>query len=99
MTTFWKAIDMKKLNGEEKRKIAAVALRHIKPSDKTQMVSDGYGLFLVVMPAGSKYWRYRFRFAGKQKQLALGVFPDITLSEARKLLATVIPPQNHRGYL
>lgn len=76
---------MKKLNGEEKRKIAAVALRHIKPSDKTQMVSDGYGLFLVVMPVGSKYWRYRFRFAGKQKQLALGVFPDITLSEARKL--------------
>lgn len=81
---------MKKLNGEEKRKVAAVAWRHIKPSDKTQMVSDGYGLFLVVMPAGSKYWRYRFRFAGKQKQLALGVFPDITLSEARKLLATKV---------
>lgn len=76
---------MKKLNGEEKRNIAAVALRHIKPSDKTQMLSDGHGLYLVVMTTGSKYWRYRFRFAGKQKQLALGVFPDISLSEARRL--------------
>ena len=76
---------MKKLNGEEKRNIAAVALRHIKSSDKTQMLSDGHGLYLVVMTTGSKYWRYRFRFAGKQKQLALGVFPDISLSEARRL--------------
>lgn len=76
---------MKKLSGEEKRNIVPVALRHVKPSGKAEMLSDGYGLFLVVMPTGSKYWRYRFRFAGKQKQLALGVFPDITLSEARKL--------------
>lgn len=76
---------MKKLNGEEKRNLAAVALRHIKPTEKTQMLSDGHGLFLLVTPTGSMYWRYRFRFAGKQKQLALGVFPDITLSEARKL--------------
>lgn len=76
---------MKKLSGEEKRNIAAVTLRHIKPSDKTEMLSDGHGLYLVMMPTGAKYWRYRFRFAGKQKQLALGVFPDISLSEARKL--------------
>ena len=76
---------MKKLNGEEKRNLAAVALRHIKPTDKTQMLSDGHGLYLLVTPTGSTYWRYRFRFAGKQKQLALGVFPDITLSDARKL--------------
>lgn len=76
---------MKKLNGEEVRKLVPVALRHIKASGKTQMLSDGHGLYLVVMPAGATYWRYRFRFAGKQKQLALGVFPDISLSEARKL--------------
>lgn len=76
---------MKKLNGEEVRKLVPIALRHIKASGKTQMLSDGHGLYLVVMPAGATYWRYRFRFAGKQKQLALGVFPDITLSEARKL--------------
>ncbi len=67
---------MKKLNGEEVRKLVPIALRHIKASGKTQTLSDGHGLYLVVMPAGATYWRYRFRFAGKQKQLALGVFPD-----------------------
>ena len=76
---------MKKLNGEEVRKLVPIALRHIKASGKTQTLSDGHGLYLVVMPAGATYWRYRFRFAGKQKQLALGVFPDVTLSDARKM--------------
>lgn len=85
MTTIGQGLGMKKLNGEEVRKLVPVSLRHIKPSEKTQMLADGHGLYLVVMPTGATYWRYRFRFADKQKQLALGVFPDITLGEARKL--------------
>lgn len=76
---------MKKLNGEEKRKLQAVSLRRIKPEDKVQTLADGYGLYLVVLKAGGTYWRYRYRFAGKQKELALGVYPEITLSEARRL--------------
>lgn len=94
---------MKKLNGEEKRKLVAVNLNRIKPQEKTQMLSDGYGLFLVVSPSGGTYWRYRYRFAGKQKQLALGVYPYISLSEARRLhreaynlLAEDIDPSEER---
>lgn len=63
---------MKKLNGEEPRKIVPISLRHIKPGVKTQTIADGYSLYLVVMPGGAMYWRYKYRFGGKRKQLALG---------------------------
>lgn len=45
--------------------------------------ADGYGLFLLVKDAG-KYWRMAYRFAGKQKTLALGTYPSVTLAQARK---------------
>lgn len=46
--------------------------------------SDGRGLFLLVAPNGGKYWRYAYRFGGKQKTLALGTYPDIALAKARE---------------
>ena len=95
---------MKKLNGEEPRKLAAVTLRNTKPTDKIIRLTDGYGLFLKVRPTGAKYWRYRFRFLGKQKDLALGVFPEISLAEARamyreayNLLAEGIDPTEQKA--
>ncbi len=75
---------MKKLNGEEPRKLAALTVSKAKPCDKKKTLSDGYGLSLLIEPSGAKYWRYNYRFAGKQKTLALGVFPEISLSEARR---------------
>src|SRR5690554_3082227 len=94
---------MKKLNGEEERKLQAVSLRRIKPTDKVQTFADGYGLSLFVFASGGMYWRYRYRFAGKQKELALGVYPEITLAEARKqhriaynLVADGIDPSEER---
>lgn len=75
---------MKKLNGEEPRKLAALTVSKAKPREKKHTLSDGYGLSLLVEPNGAKYWRYNYRFAGKQKTLALGVFPEISLSDARK---------------
>jgi len=45
---------------------------------------DGAGLYLDVKPSGSRYWRVKYRFAGKEKLLALGVFPDVGLKEARQ---------------
>jgi integrase len=60
-------------------------------------------LFLLVTPAGGKWWRFRYRFDGKHKLLSMGVYPDITLSDARerreaarKLLANGIDPSEHR---
>lgn len=57
--------------------------RNAKPRTKPYKIADGEGLFLVVMPSGSKYWRLRYFFAGKEKLLALGVYPEIDLASAR----------------
>jgi len=60
-----------------------IAVRQAKPKDKAYKLTDGRGLFLLVHPAGGKWWRYKYRFGGKEKSLALGTYPDITLAEAR----------------
>lgn len=58
--------------------------KHTNPKSKAPLkLSDGYGLSLWVYPNGSKYWRLAYRFDGKQKTLALGVYPDISLKQAR----------------
>ena len=59
-------------------------VRNIKPTDKTQKISDGAGLILHVTPAGGKYWRFNYRYDNKQKTLSFGVYPQVSLSEARK---------------
>ncbi|MHA2903723.1 tyrosine-type recombinase/integrase [Ralstonia mannitolilytica] len=59
------------------------AIRNAKPSDKPIKLFDGGGLFLHVTPAGQRYWRLKYRFAGKEKLLALGVYPEVGLKEAR----------------
>jgi len=74
--------------------LTELAVKKTKPTDKPQKLADGGGMYLLIQPAGSKYWRMDYRFDGKRKTLALGVYPDITLAqarerreEARKLLA------------
>jgi integrase len=80
-------------------KLSDAAVRKAKPDAKPYKMADGGGMYLEVMPNGSKYWRLKYRFAGKEKRLALGVYPDITLAdargrrdEARKLLANGSDP-------
>ena len=58
--------------------------RNAKPKAKAYKIADGDGLFLVVMPTGSKYWRFKYFYAGKEKLLALGVYPDVSLADARE---------------
>ena len=58
--------------------------RNAKPKAKPYKLSDGEGLFLLVMPSGGKYWRMRYFFAGKEKTLALGVYPEVPLGKARE---------------
>ncbi len=61
-----------------------VKVRSAKPTDKPYKLTDGEGMHLMVHPNGSKYWRLQYRFDGKQKMLALGIYPEISLSEARQ---------------
>jgi len=74
-------------------------VQKVKPQSKSITLFDGGGLYLLVTPAGGKLWRFKYRFDGKQKLLALGSYPDVSLREARqrhedarKLLANNINP-------
>jgi len=69
-------------------KLSATGVRQAKSQAKPTKMPDGGGLYLLVHPNRSKYWRYDYRFAGKRKTLALGVYPDISLADARKLHQT-----------
>jgi integrase len=74
-------------------------IRAAKPDEKPYKLADSGNMFLLVHPNGSRYWRLRYRFLGKEKTLALGVYPEVSLSEARlkrdearKLIAESIDP-------
>jgi len=65
-------------------KLSAVDPKNAKPKAKLYKLSDGGGLYLLINPNGTKYWRLKYRHGGKEKTLALGVYPDTSLSKARQ---------------
>jgi hypothetical protein len=74
-------------------------IRNAKPKAKPYKISDGGGMYLLVTPDGARYWRLNYRFSGKRRTLALGVYPTTALSsarsrreEARALLAKDVDP-------
>ena len=80
-----------------------VAAKGAKPQEKAYKLSDEKGMFLLVTPTGSKWWRLKYRFAGKEKLLSLGVYPEIGVRDARdrrdaarKLLLNGIDPSIDR---
>lgn len=64
--------------------LSDTSARNAKPLDKPYKLSDGGGLFLLVNPSGSKYWRLKYRINGKEKLLSLGVYPQVSLKAARE---------------
>ena len=83
--------------------LTATGVKNAKPMGKNYKLSDGRNLYLLVTATGSKYWRSDYRFAGKRKTLALGIYPDVGLGEARKrhqlareMLATGIDPSQEK---
>jgi len=84
-------------------KLTVAEVKQKRELDKPLKLSDGHGLFLLINPDNKKYWRLAYRFNGKQKTLALGVYPAISLADARlkrddarKLLANGIDPGETR---
>jgi len=61
-----------------------VAVRQAKPAEKARKLVDERGLYLLIQTTGGKLWRLDYRFDGKRKTLALGSYPDVSLSAARK---------------
>lgn len=85
-----------------KRLLTDTTIKNAKPKDKPYNLTDGGGLYLKVMTAG-KYWRYNYSFNGKQKTLAIGVYQDTSLKQARErhqaareLLAQGVDPSTHK---
>ena len=83
--------------------LTSLAVKQAQPAGKTKRLYDERGLYLEISPAGGKWWRLKYRFAGKEKRLSLGVFPDISLKEARaardearRLIAQGVDPSARR---
>ncbi len=83
--------------------LSDTAIRGAKPTDKPYKLADEKGLFLLIHPNGSKYWRQKCRYEGKEKALVHGVYP-VTSSkdarerrdQARKLLANGVDPSSFK---
>ena len=79
------------------------AIQNAKPAEKTRRLHDERGLYLEVSPSGGKWWRLKYRFNRKEKRLSLGVYPDVSLKDARerrddarKLVANGVDPSENR---
>jgi hypothetical protein len=64
--------------------LTATECKNAKPKAKPYKLSDAAGMFLFMQPNGSRYWRMKYRYAGKEKVLALGIYPEVSLSDARE---------------
>ena len=64
--------------------LTSAEVKAAKPSSKTRRLWDQRGLYLEITPSGGRYWRWKYRFTGKEKRLALGVYPTVSLADARR---------------
>lgn len=80
-----------------------IKVRSAKLREKPYKLMDERGLFLLVQPSGGRWWRFRYRYGGREKLLSLGTYPDTSLKlarqkreDARQLLAANVDPSAQR---
>jgi len=65
-------------------KLTELQIKKAQPKNKVYRIFDGHGLHIEITPKGQKWWRYKYLYHGKEKRMSLGVYPEITLKEARE---------------
>lgn len=78
--------------------LSDVACRQAKPREKSYKMGDSGGLYLEITPKGSKLWRMKYRYGGKEKRLALGQYPEVPLADARRANSIKKPPNQGLFY-
>lgn len=83
--------------------LSDTVIKSAKPKDKPYKLADSGGMYLEIAPRGGKWWRLKYRSAGKEKRISLGTYPDVSLKDARekrdaarKQIAAGIDPSQHR---
>jgi len=91
------------VKGDAAMPLTDTTIRNAKAKEKQYKLSDERGLYLLVGKTGRKYFRFDYRFFGKRKTMALGVYPDVSLAEARerrdearKLIQKGVDPSQHK---
>lgn len=84
-------------------KLTDLTIRNTKPGLKPKKLFDGRGMFLLINPSGTRLWRFKYRFSGKEQSISLGPYPEVSLlaarerrEEARRLLAEDVNPSRAR---
>lgn len=83
--------------------ITQAQIVNAKPRTKPYRLFDGRGLYVEIAPSGGRWWRFKYRFNGREKRLSLGVYPEVSLKAARdrlddvrRLLASGVDPADDR---
>ena len=86
-----------------RRRLTDTEVKNARKKAKPQKLADGGGLYVYILPTGTKLWRYRYRIAGKENIFAIGAYPEISLEDARtkrdeaaRLVAEQVHPSHHR---
>ena len=79
---FWGNRELSKRSCPHNMPLTDTAVRAAKQQVQARKLFDGGGLYLEVSPAGGKWWRWKYRFGGKEKRISLGFYPDISLKLA-----------------
>jgi integrase len=84
-------------------KLTDTKVKNARAGDREIKLADGQGLYLLITPRGGKLWRWKYRFNGKEKKMSFGVYPDVSLAQARdlrheaaKLLVSNLDPMAER---